>query len=330
LFDGLIVTLLKLMKKQKLQGKEAFSRYYTDLLGEQGFSDLVSSFERKNPPVFLFNPEYEEQIRFLWRKSGLSWRMVEWFGCALYWPPEIPFGELVPGYEEKLLYPMNISSLLPVIALDPKPGELILDACGAPGGKTLGICYCCRERKSSFPTHIISNDISSPRRARMRQILDDYQAVDVEVWGRSAETIFKQYPNYFDKILLDAPCSSEKHVWNDPKYLKQWTPNRIKTLHQRQLALLGGLVLALKPGGTLVYSTCAVNTLENEGTVVEFLNKKSDLVELAGWEKPVEGSLHFHTQAEGGFDQSKVLRLLPSQDFDPMFVAKLRRKIEDK
>lgn len=314
------------MKKQKLQGKEAFVSYYSQQFGEDGFTELVTSFEQKNPPVFIFNPEYEEQIRFLWGKSGLSWRRVEWFNEALYWPPEIPFGETVPGFEEKLLYPMNISSLVPVVALDAKPGELILDACAAPGGKTLGVVYRCNEQKSSFPIAIIANDLSLARRRRMKNTFDEYQVSTVEIWGRLAETIFKQYPNHFDKILLDAPCSSEKHVWNDSKYLNQWTPNRVKTLHQRQLALLGGLLLALKPGGTMVYSTCAVNTLENEGTVGEFLRKKGDQLELISWDTPVRSSSLFHNQVEGGFNQNKVLRVLPKEGFDPMFVAILRKK----
>jgi len=305
------------MKKTNLQGKEAFIIYYQQILSDQNqFEKLLNSFNQKNPPIFLFNPKFEEQIRFLWGKSGLSWKAVAWFPQALYWPPEITFGELVPGYEEKLIYPMNISSLLPVVALDPKPDELILDACAAPGGKTLGIIYKGGQ--------VIANDVSFGRRARMRKTFDDYQTEDIEVWGRPAETIFKQYPDHFDKILLDAPCSSEKHVWHDPKYLKQWTPNRIKNLHRRQLALLGGLILALKPGGILVYSTCAVNTLENEGTVAGFLKNKGGLVELIDWVKPIEGAKQFWDQ-DFGFDQSKVLRILPDENFDPMFVAVFKR-----
>jgi len=313
------------MKIQKKQGKEAFISYYKELMGEEYYDSLISSFEIKNPPVFLFNPQYEDQIRFLWGKSGLSWKTVAWFPNALYWPPEIPFGETVPGYEEKLLYPMNISSLLPVLAMNLKPWEITLDACAAPGGKALAIAYqngCCPIPEDC---NLIANDISPDRRRRMRQTFDDYNVSGVEVWGRPAETIYQQYPNYFSKILLDAPCSSEKHVWNDPKYLRQWTPNRVKTLHKRQLALLGGLFLSLKPGGTLVYSTCAVNTLENEGTVGEFLKKKGDQVELVGWSKPALDLDHFHGQAEVSFDQNKVLRLFPQNGLDPMFVAVFKK-----
>lgn len=310
--------------KTKFQGQEAFLNYYRDLFtNSKIFDDFLISLSQKHKPILLFNPQFEEQIRFLWEKSGLSWETVTWFTQALYWPEQIPFGETVPGYEEKLIYPMNISSLLPVLALNPQSGELILDACAAPGGKTLGMYFLTGQR-SLTPT-IIANDVSASRRLRLRQNLDDYQISNIEFWGRPAETIFKQQPNHFDKILLDAPCSSEKHVFNDTKYLKVWTPNRIKTLHQRQLALLGGLLLALKPGGTLIYSTCAINICENEGTVGEFLRKKGDLVELIDWKKPIEGSQQFLNQ-DFGFDQKKVLRVLPHENFDPMFVAVFRRK----
>jgi len=158
----------------------------------------------------------------------------------------------------------------------------------------------------------------------MRQTFGEFQLNDIDIWGRPAETIYQQYPNYFDKILLDAPCSSEKHVWNDIKYLKQWTPNRIKVLHLRQLALLGGLLLALKPGGILVYSTCAVNTLENEETVGELLQKKGNLAKLTDWEKPIDRSKQLNDQ-NFGFDQNKVLRILLKENYDPMFVAVLRK-----
>ncbi|PIP52908.1 hypothetical protein COX08_03870 [Candidatus Beckwithbacteria bacterium CG23_combo_of_CG06-09_8_20_14_all_34_8] len=305
------------MKKHKNIGKTAFLDYYQNHFPLK-FDQIIQSFDDKNPPVFLFNPQFEDQIRFLWGKSGLNFNKIEWFPYAVYWPQQIPFGEPVPGYEEKLIYPLNISSLLPIMALQPKQNEVILDACGAPGGKTLGIKFLGSNNR------IIANDISPIRRQRMRQTFGEFQLNDIDIWGRPAETIYQQYPNYFDKILLDAPCSSEKHVWNDIKYLKQWTPNRIKVLHLRQLALLGGLLLALKSGGILVYSTCAVNTLENEETVGELLQKKGNLAKLIDWRKPVEGSKQLNDQ-NFGFDQNKVLRILPKENYDPMFVAVLRK-----
>lgn len=305
------------MSKKITSGREVFINYYKSEF-QDIFSIIIDSFAHKNKPVFLFDPKFEEQLRFLWSKSGLSWQKVEWFPKALYWPEQIPFGESVPGYAEKLIYPVNISSLFPVIALDPKPKENILDACAAPGGKTLAMSYCGADM-------VVANDISANRRRRMRQTFDDYHITNTDVWGRSSETIYQQYPDHFDKILLDAPCSSEKHVFNDMKYLKEWNPNRIKALHRRQLALLGGLILSLKSGGILVYSTCAVNSLENEGTVGEFLTRKGNMAELINFPKPVNGSGFFCKQ-NYGFNQQKILRILVQNQFDPMFVAVFRRK----
>jgi 16S rRNA C967 or C1407 C5-methylase (RsmB/RsmF family) len=217
---------------------------------------------------------------------------------------------------------MNASSLLPVLALDPQPGQTILDSCAAPGGKALFI-----HDLLNGSGQVIANDLSSARRQTMRRIFAQHQAEDIEIWGRKAETIFKSHSNHFDKILVDAPCNSEKHVYNSPHHLHQWSPSRIRQLKQRQLAILSGLFLALKPGGVMVYSTCAVTPEENEAIVAKLLHKKQPHITLLPPPTNVPGGPGLPGNYKSVYDLTLVRRILPQnhQGLDPMFMVTFQK-----
>jgi 16S rRNA C967 or C1407 C5-methylase (RsmB/RsmF family) len=302
------------------KGDAAFLDYYEQIFPERyEFDRFIRSLAAPSTPALRFSPTNETQVKSLWQSKNLPWKTLSWYKYALLWPPHIPLKTPLPGFEEKLIYAMNASSLLPVLALDPQPGDVILDACAAPGGKSMFIADLLDRRG-----HMVANDNSPDRRNRMRQLFDTYGYTEgIEVWARKAETIFKDYPNHFDKILLDAPCSSEKHVFQNPRELKKWSPNRIKALQQRQYALISGLLLALKPGGRLVYSTCAITPAENEGVVGRILASKSKLVELKKYNLPnTPGGFGMPGKYEATFHLSYVHRVLPHRDeLDPMFVA---------
>lgn len=292
-------------KPKKPTGKEAFLDYYRQLFEtEIEFLTWKKALETPTLPILRFNKKDEEKLRNLWKKARLTWKVLPWYQYALVWPKEAPPKTILPGFKEKLFYPMNASSLLPVLALEAGAGDLVLDACAAPGGKAMLIDDFL-DRKG----HLVANDLSSGRRGKMRKIFEDYEKNHIEVWGQKAETLFYKYPDYFDKILVDAPCSSEKHILNDEKELKKWSETRVKTLAKRQKNLLKSVWKALKPGGTLVYSTCAVTPEENEDVVADFLEKNSDA-----------------TLEPIGKSENKVKRIQPHLDkLDPMFIAKFRK-----
>ena len=147
-----------------------------------------------------------------------------------------------------------------------------LDMCAAPGGKTLVLASHIGQE-----TQIQANELSRARRARLLTVLDEHLPADmrtrIEVTGYDAATLPRYRQAYYDRILLDAPCSSERHVITDAKYLACWTPARIKMLAQRQWALLSAAFLLLKPGGFLVYATCALADAENDNVVQKLLKK---------------------------------------------------------
>lgn len=200
----------------------------------------------------------------------------------------------------------------------------MLDACAAPGGKALFI-HALMEGRG----RLLANDLSPARRAAMQRTFAEYApaAETIEIGREKAETIFRRQPAAFDRILLDSPCSSEKHVYLSSRHLAEWSETRVRQLQQRQYGLLSGLLLALKPGGRLVYSTCAVNAEENEGVVGRLLAKKAGQVFLEDWPLPdAPGGPGIAAEGELSFDPQAVRRILPHRDgLDPMFVAVFRR-----
>jgi len=310
---------------QKKTGKLEFEEYYKALFAtDSEYSDFISALRINRPPNLRFDPKNEEKLRELWEAAGLPFKTVSWYPYMLEWPTQVAIGTQLPGFAEHLFYPMSASSLLPVLALDPQKNEYVLDACAAPGGKALLIAEILGESHT-----LIANDLSRARRDRMKHVFSDYDA-KVGVWGMKAELICKKAPEAFDKILLDAPCSSEAHIYNTPAELEKWSINRVIGLKKRQVGLLSGLWHALKPGGTLVYSTCAVTPEEDEWVVGKFLKKRKGEATLVPFTTPqqVPGNPGIPGEYAVEYDTSLVRRVLPhTSGLDPMFVAVFKKAL---
>lgn len=171
-------------------------------------------------------------------------------------------------------YRLDYASVLAARALRiPEGGGEILDACAAPGGKTLVLAGRMEGGR------ILANELSSQRRRRLLAVLDEHLGAEkralVRVSGFDAAAAGARRSEWgrFDGILLDAPCSSERHVLGDPGALSRWTAARPRTLAKRQWSLLSAAFLLLKPGGSLVYATCSINPGENDGVAGRLLEK---------------------------------------------------------
>jgi 16S rRNA C967 or C1407 C5-methylase (RsmB/RsmF family) len=177
-------------------------------------------------------------------------------------------------------YFLDPGSVMAALALPLPEGGSVLDMCAAPGGKSLIIA----SRLSADGT-LVSNEFSRDRKARLLSVLDGHLSAEsrlrVEVTGRDAARWSRYETGAFDAILLDAPCSSERHVLSSPKHLAAWSPSRVKTLALRQWSLLSGAWLVLRAGGYLLYSTCALSREENDGVVDRLLAKYPDVTVCA-------------------------------------------------
>ena len=206
------------------------------------------------------------------------------------------FGDRWPRLRESLLLPavhtpfseglikpymMDGASVLAAASLRLPDSGIILDACAAPGGKSLVLASGMADS-----VQLLCNELSGERRRRLKNVLDEHLCDDkrlkVTVSGFNAAEMGgrKKEWNRFDAILLDAPCSSERHVIQSPKALAEWKSARPRFLSRRQWSLLSAAFLLLKNGASLVYSTCALSPEENDTPVKRLLEKYSGEVEL--------------------------------------------------
>ncbi len=183
--------------------------------------------------------------------------------------------------EEGLLKPyfLDKASTYPAKALDVQSGDSVLDMCAAPGGKTLILAMA-----KGVAGTLVANDKSADRRMRLKAVVNEHLpasiASTVHITGFDAATWGLYQKDIYDRVLLDAPCSSERHVLSSPHYLAQWTPARTKQLAIRQFAMLAAALDAAKPGGRIVYSTCSISPLENDGVVEKLFKKRKGLFDI--------------------------------------------------
>lgn len=169
-------------------------------------------------------------------------------------------------------YYLDEASLVAPRLLNVEHGDMVLDMCAAPGGKTLVLAGALQGTG-----RLVSNDRSSARRARLHQVIEGHLSEsdrsNITVTGHDASRWSLYEQQLYDKVLLDAPCSSERHVLSDTKALQQWSKARPKHLSVMQFAMLASALEAVKIGGLILYSTCSINPMENQ-QVIEKLEKK--------------------------------------------------------
>jgi 16S rRNA C967 or C1407 C5-methylase (RsmB/RsmF family) len=181
-------------------------------------------------------------------------------------------------------YVMDAASIFAAAALAPQPGEEILDLCAAPGGKSLVLAEHLNDFSHNRPSRLVSNEISDRRRARLRAVVEDYVPVQkrelVHVTGHDGARWCLHQTDAFDRILIDAPCSGERHLLADPGEMKLWSAARSRNLAVRQYALLASALAVVKHGGRLVYSTCSISPTENDQVIARLLKKRAGEAEV--------------------------------------------------
>ncbi len=175
-------------------------------------------------------------------------------------------------------YFLDAASVCASLCLPVLSQKKIADLCAAPGGKTLVLAGNLSENAILY-----ANERSFERKMRLCKVLNTHldlkKQSQIEISCSDASLWCKKMPETFDSILLDVPCSSERHVYLDKTYLSKWTPARTKSLAIEQWALLSSAWRLLLPDGFLLYSTCALSPLEND-CIIEKLLKKFSNVEI--------------------------------------------------
>ena len=224
---------------------------------------------------------------------------------------------------EGRLFIQNPSSMVPPLALDPQPGEEVLDLAAAPGGKASHLAALMGNSG-----RIAAVDSARPRFFRLRRTLEQLGVTNAGTYLRDGAGVWKVRPEHFDRVLLDVPCSGEGRITTaDPASFAGWSERKVSQMVRRQRRLLYSAVGALKPGGVLVYCTCTFAPEENELIVEWALRRFACLrVEAVEFELPsASAGITRWRNRELDPDLKRALRIWPDGVMEGFFVARLRK-----
>jgi len=226
-------------------------------------------------------------------------------------------------YKDGLIYVQNISSMIPPLVLDAHDSDTICDLCAAPGAKTTQIA-------SSAPgSKIIAFEKNRIRFYKLQANLRIQGTTNVEVLLSDGIWVRKKYPEYFDRILLDVPCSVEgRFLVSNPHSFKYWKMRKIKEMMHTQKKLLYAAYFALKEGGILTYSTCTFAPEENEGMINWFLEKFGEKMQMLPVNIPLQnakpGLSGWHAKRFSS-QVSLSRRIIPNDYMEGFYIAKLKK-----
>jgi 16S rRNA C967 or C1407 C5-methylase (RsmB/RsmF family) len=239
------------------------------------------------------------------------------------------------------MYFLDGASVIAALALRPQPGDTVLDMCAAPGGKSLILASCLfgelpPDEVDNPPGLLVCNEVSKPRAKRLYDVMSSFLPETVfgsksgirkiEFTSCDAQTTHSTMERLapFDKILVDAPCSSDRHLLKGSSEMLRWSSGTPKVNAQRQTKLLHNAIWLLKDGGILMYATCALADQENDGVIETFLRKakKSFRLEVL----PVTEELLSWVPGFRAEQTDWGVRFLPDDcAYGPMYFARIRK-----
>ena len=271
------------------------------LLGEAGFFAYMRALDE---PV-----SRALRINLLLRADGTPPCAIEGMADPVPWARGAYFVQdgarpgLSPLHEGGLFYLQEPSALSAVTALDPRPGERVLDLCAAPGGKSTQIAALMQGRGL-----LVCNEPVPSRAQILSRNIERMGVRNAVVTSAPPDLLAPRCEAFFDRILVDAPWSGEGMFRRQIEARSEWTENAPPGCARRQLEILHQAARMLAPGGAMVYSTCTFNDVENEGVLTSFLQQHSDFAlepfALPGLPRAEQGYVHLyphHMRGEGHF-----------------------------
>ncbi|WP_338593644.1 RsmB/NOP family class I SAM-dependent RNA methyltransferase [Paenibacillus sp. Y5S-9] len=247
-----------------------FAERMKSLLGDE-FEQFMKSYEQ-SPHAGLRVNTLKISMEQFDEIAPFDLRPIPWCETGFYVPHGVKPG-LHPYYHAGLYYIQEPSAMAPVELLQVEPGDRVLDLCAAPGGKTTQIAA-----KLQGKGVLVTNDIHAERTKALAKNVELYGVRNAVVLNESPERIANAFPHYFDKVLIDAPCSGEGMFRKDEDMVKSWEHHSVEKCVLMQRDILETAARLLAPGGTIVYSTCTFAPEENEAMIAEFLNVNHDFV----------------------------------------------------
>jgi 16S rRNA C967 or C1407 C5-methylase (RsmB/RsmF family) len=285
------------------RGDVVFASHFGAIYGER-WGALMAAMDKPQPKVALWN-RYTKLAKPSVEESGMEEFAIEsGVACFKSADPDCPELASPPRDEHGVpaYYLLDLASVLVAEALQVDSFHKVLDMCAAPGGKSVAICQYLTEGGS-----LVANEASGERNRRLRRTLQDHiptkHAPEVAIAQKDGTRW--HMPSTFDRVLIDAPCSSERHLVLQADGLLKWTPKLTQDQAAVQLTLVLRGLETLKVGGILVYSTCSISPAENDELVTSALKRTRVGVEivkkvLQGAEAtPLGASMHLPDTAAG-------------------------------
>jgi tRNA (cytosine49-C5)-methyltransferase len=315
------------MKTKKLELPLEFLDKLALIVPQDKFNQVINSFYTDRPTTLRVNTLKTSRgnLEAIFQKLGFIFHHVSWYPDAFVME-NVGTKELteIPEYTQGLFYIQSLSSMIPPLILSPSNEDKVLDIAAAPGSKTTQMASIMHNMGN-----IVANDNSRIRMYKLMSNLNIQGVTNTTTLTSSAERLWKSYPEYFDKVLVDVPCSMEgRFKANNPKTFENWTSKKPKILAETQKFILRSAVSSTKVGGEIVYSTCTLSPEENEMVIDWIMKKESgkliiEKIELAGLdiEKPLT------SWKNRNFDNliSNTIRVLPKPEMEGFYIAKIRK-----
>lgn len=238
---------------------EAFLKRMQAQLGPE-YEAFLNSLERPRAVALRFNPLKGERPSLPFVGEPVPWEPE-----GVYYDPEARPG-LHVYHEAGVYYLQEASAMAPVALLDPQPGEKVCDLCAAPGGKTTQIAG--RMLGRGF---LLCNEINPKRAKILSRNIERMAVPNALVANEHPENLARRFSGFFDRVLVDAPCSGEGMFRKEEAAVTDWSEETVAMCARRQGEILHSAAKLVRPGGILVYSTCTFAPEEDEGAVAAFL-----------------------------------------------------------
>ena len=270
-----------------------FEKKMKAFLGDE-WDDFLYSYDNNRFQALRFNTlkvqSPEERMRILKTLKTSSDKKVSWANAAYYFDENVRPGKH-PYHEMGLYYIQEPSAMSAAALLAPKPGMRVHDLCAAPGGKSTQLATYLGDSGL-----LVSNEINTQRSRILSQNIERMGIKNAIVTNEDSFVLASHFPGFFNAIQVDAPCSGEGMFRKLPEAIEQWSMENVAICAARQKEILDNAAVMLKPGGTIVYSTCTFSKEENEDVIEYFLERHPDftLEEMERfWPHKVDGEGHF-------------------------------------
>lgn len=245
---------------------ELFLERMRSQLGTE-YPAFLRSLERPRAVALRLNPLKGEAPALPFVTAPVPWEPM-----GFYYDPEQRPG-LHVYHEAGVYYLQEASAMAPAALLDPQPGEKICDLCAAPGGKSTQIAGRLLGRGL-----LLCNEINPKRAKILSRNIERLGVANAVVTNESPAALAQRLPGFFDRVLVDAPCSGEGMFRKEEAAITDWSPETVEMCARRQAEILASAAKLLRPGGRLVYSTCTFAPQEDEDAVAAFLEAHPDFV----------------------------------------------------